>query len=215
MAFPGDGPPPSSRLARSCCASADPDLLLVAEDTGELKGVPAKCGVLNVQEGSPTAWLIELLPASLQGRTAVEKDMLEIASICASVNIVEAYSDPMPKLVQLLDRAMAISGAELGVILLPGEVLDELDVVLARGQGAQELVGRGLSATGSLCGRAFDTGAMQQAELHKGLEENAYLEESGVERLLALPLRAEGRVIGVFALGRSKRRFRHAQDALS
>jgi diguanylate cyclase (GGDEF)-like protein len=209
---PADWPSPESipplfTSRKELFAGADPDLLLVAEDTGELKGAPAKCGVLNVHDNSPTAWLIDLLSASLQSETAGDKDMLEIASICASVNIVEAYSDPMPKLVQLLDRAMAISGAELGVILLPGEVLDELDVVLARGQGAQELVGRGLSTTGSLCGRAFDTGVMQQAELHKGLEENGYLEGCGVARILALPLRAEGRVIGVFALGRSNDTF--------
>ncbi|MEW6555005.1 MAG: sensor domain-containing diguanylate cyclase [Actinomycetota bacterium] len=210
--IPADWPsqekvPPLFTARKELFSAADPDLLLVAEDTGEIKGAPAKCRVLNVHEGSPTAWLIELLPASLQGEAAGEKEMLEIASICASVNIVEAYSDPMPKLVQLLDRAMAISGAELGVILLPGDVLDELDVVLARGQGAHELVGRGLSATGSLCGVAFDTGVMQQAELHGGLEEASYLEGCGVGRILALPLRAEGRVIGVFALGRGSGTF--------
>jgi diguanylate cyclase (GGDEF)-like protein len=203
--WPSPLPPPTLYSARKdLLRSADPDLLLVAEDTGELKGIPAKCQVIHAHTGSPTAWLLEMLPASLQAGVSSESDMREIASICASINIVEAYSDPMPKLAQLLDRAMVICGAELGVILLPGDVLDELDVVIARGTGAQELVGRGLSAADSLCGRAFDAGMVLQSDLNQGLEEYSYLAESGIDRLIALPMRAEGRVIGVFALGRGE-----------
>ncbi len=196
--------PPLYSARKDLLRTAAPDLLLVAEGTSELKGIPARCGVVYVQDGSPAAHLIEMLPASPLPHMAGADDLRDIASICASVNVVEAYSDPMPKLAQLLDRAMVISGAELGVLLLPGDVLDELDVVLARGEGARELVGRGLSATSSLCGRAFDTGVVQQAELDDGIEESSYLDASGLRRLLAFPLRAEGRVIGVFALGRSE-----------
>jgi diguanylate cyclase (GGDEF)-like protein len=184
-----------------------PDLVLVAEGTGQLKGIPSKCQVIYVQDDSPNARLLEILPdPSLAGVTR-EEDVHEIASICASVNVVEAYSDPMPKLAELLDRAMAICGARLGVILLPGDVVDELDVVLARGEGAQELVGRGLNTSASLCGKAFDTGLVQQEKLDEGLDEYSYLKESNVKGLLALPLRAEGRVIGVFALGREEHDF--------
>jgi len=121
--------------------------------------------------------------------------------------VIEAYSDPMPKLAQLLDRALAISGASLGMIVLPGDVMDELDVVLARGEGAQQLVGRGLSATESLCGKAFDTGMAYQARLSLGMEEYSYLDQSDVKRMLAFPLRAEGRVIGVFSLGSGEEEF--------
>ncbi len=181
---------------------ADPDLLVVAEEKNEIKGLNSKCKVIYAQEGSPVAWLLEALPAPVQTGAADEEDMREITSICASVNIVEAYSDPMPKLAQLLDRAMAVCGAELGVILLPGDVMDELDVVLARGRGAQGFVGRGLSATGSLSGKAFDSGEVQEAVLDEGMQEHTYLAADGITRLLAMPMRAEGRVIGVFMLGR-------------
>ena len=198
------GPPPVFSARKDLLRIGVPDLLLVAEETGELKGIPAKCQVVYVQEESPTARLLEILPTSSSPDMSHEDEVREIASICASINVVEAYSDPMPKLAQLLDRAMAISGAEMGVMLMPGDVLDELDVVLARGRGAQELVGRGLSATASLCGRAFDTGAVQQAELDREIEEFSYLEESGLGKLMAFPLRAEGRVIGIFALGRGE-----------
>lgn len=195
--------PPLFSARKELLRAADPDLLVVAEEVGELKGIPAKCHVIYAQDGSPTARLLQALPAA----AASEDDMREIASMCASVNIVEAYSDPMPKLAQLLDRAMAVSGAELGVVLLPGDVLDELDVVIARGLGAKEFVGRGLSTMESLCGRVFDSGALRQAELDEGLQENKYLEGSGIERLLALPMRAEGRMTGIFALGRGSGEF--------
>ncbi|RJP32868.1 MAG: sensor domain-containing diguanylate cyclase [Actinobacteria bacterium] len=206
--WPASSQPPTLFSARKDLMRAGaPDLLLVAEEGGELKGIPSKCRVVYVYEDSPNARLLEILPTPSQTGLSHQDDIREVVSICTSVNVIEAYSDPMPKLAELLDRAMAVCGAELGVILLPGDVLDELDVVLARGDGAQELVGRGLSATASLCGRAFDTGMVQQEELDETCEEYSYLGESGVKRLLALPLRAEGRVIGVFSLGRGEEDF--------
>ncbi len=200
-------PPALFSTRKDLMRTAAPDLLLVVEGTGELKGVPSKCQVVYIREDSPNARLLDILPLPSQPYALREEDLREVANICASVNVVEAYSDAMPKLGQLLDRAMAICGAELGFMLMPGDVLDELDVVLARGDGAQRLVGRGLGATTSLCGRAFDTGVMQHEELSEGHEEHTYLAESGVKKLVALPLRAEGRVIGVFALGRRGRDF--------
>ena len=200
--WPSSTSPPALFPARKdLLRTGAPDLLLVADAAEEVKGIPRNCQVLNVAEDSAIASLIELLPANLRSEASREESVREIATICANVNVVEAYSDPMPKLAQLLDRAMGIYGAELGVILLPGEVLDELDVVLARGEGAHELVGRGLGTMQSLCGKTFDMGTVQQAELKKTDEEYRYLEGYGIKRLLALPLRAEGRIIGVFALG--------------
>lgn len=200
-------PPTIFSTRKDLMRTGAPDLLLVADARGELKGIPSKCKVVYIQRDSPHAQLLDILPLPSRSGVFREEDIREVASICASVNVVEAYSDAMPKLGQLLDRAMAICGAELGFILLPGDVLDELDVVLARGDGAQELVGRGLGTTLSLCGKAFDTGIVQHGGLKEDLEEYAYLAESGLKSLIALPLRAEGRVIGVFALGRQERDF--------
>lgn len=199
---PSSPAPPLYAESKELLRSASPDFLLMADEANELEGIPAGCLVIHVQEDTPLERFLRIFP-SLPGAGAMgEGEMQEIASICASMNIVEAYSDPMPKLAQLLDRSMAVSGAELGVILLPGDVLDELDVVLARGRGAQEFVGRGLSASASLCGKTFNGGVAQQAELGDTWEEHSYLAESGITRLMILPMRAEGRVIGVFALGR-------------
>jgi diguanylate cyclase (GGDEF)-like protein len=195
-------PPPLFTVRKDLLRTGCPDLLLVATESGELKGIPSGCQVIYAHEESPVARLLDNLPASPHAEATAEDDIREIASICSSVNVIEAYSDPMPKLAQLLDRSMAISGAELGVMLLPGDVLDELDVVLARGEGAKELVGRGLSTTASLCGKAFEEGVLQKAGIREGIEEYGYLKGSGLRSLLALPLRAEGRVIGVFALGK-------------
>lgn len=192
---------------RDLLRTGSPDLLLVADEIGELKGIPVKCGVIHVHEGSAAARLLEALPVAVHADLPREEDVAEISSICSSVNVIEAYSDPLPKLTQLLDRALAISGANLGAILLPGDTMDELDVVLARGEGASQFVGRALSATESLCGRVFDAGMAYQAELDTEMEEYPYLENSGVKRMIVFPLRAEGRVIGVFALGRGEEGF--------
>ncbi len=194
--------PPLYAEGEELLLAARPDFLLVADETLEPREVPNACRVIRVQEDSPLELLLRAFPSPPHADAPDEGEMEEIAAICASMNVVEACSDPMPKLAQLLDRSMAVSGAELGVILLPGDVLDELDVVLARGRGAQELVGRGLSASNSLCGSAFDRAVAQQAALDGAWEERSYLAGSGIATLMALPMRAEGRVIGVLALGR-------------
>jgi diguanylate cyclase (GGDEF)-like protein len=199
---PSVEPPPLFSSRKELWRTGNPDLLLLAEEVGELRGVPAKCQVLRVQGETPAALLLKVLPIKSPSEVRREEDIQEIASICASINVIEAYSDPVPKLAQLLDRAMALSGAELGMVLLPGEVLDELGVILARGKGVEQLVGRSLGVTGSLCGRAFDSGEALQDNLEQDVEEARYLEGMGINNLLALPLRAEGRVIGIFALGR-------------
>jgi diguanylate cyclase (GGDEF)-like protein len=200
-------PPPLFSNRKEMFRAGKPNLLLVADDIEELKGVPSKCQVIEVQSGAPAAGLLEALPIISSLDILPEEEMEKIASLCAGVNVVEAYSNPLPKLAQLLDRAMALSGAELGMVLLPGEVLDELKVVLARGDEAQHIVGRGISVTKSLCGRAFDAGETVQGDLGRSIEENRCLEGTEVGKLLAIPLRAEGRVIGVFALGRKEAEF--------
>lgn len=187
--------------------SGKPDLLVVAEDTGDLAGVPAGCQVLQAQEGSPTALLLESLPLGGGGEAALQEDVREIASICSSINVIEAYSDPVPKLAQLLDRAMAVSGSELGMVLMPGEATEALKVVLARGEGVELMVGRDFGVASSLCGRAFDAGEAIHSDLEAEAEEARYLEGKGLRTILAVPLRAEGRVVGVLALGRKEGAF--------
>jgi diguanylate cyclase (GGDEF)-like protein len=194
-------PPPLFSARKDLLRTGAPDILFVIGDEGELKGIPARCQVVYLNDGSAMDRFFETLLASPCREISGEDDVREVASICASVNVVEAYSDPMPKLAQLLDRAMAICGAESGLVLLPGDVLDTLEVVLARGEGAQQLVGKDIRATGSVCGAAFNSGVVQQAELSPEIGEYPYLEGSRVKKLLAFPLRAEGRIIGVFSLG--------------
>ncbi len=185
-------------------ASARPDLLLVVEENGEPEGASPACQVICVREGTPAGILIERLCAGSVDEASLEEDIREIASICSSVNVIETYSDPIPKLAQLLDRAMAICGAELGMVVLPSETPDVLNVVLGRGEGAELMVGRGLGVTGSLCGRAFDSGEIVHSGLEEGWEEGRLLEGKNLGRLLALPLRAEGSVAGIMALGKDE-----------
>lgn len=178
-----------------------PDLLLLAEGAGEPKNLPENCQVLDLREKVPLVEFVTMLSAKLEENQRLRQNLSEVTSICASVNVVEAYSDPVPKLSQLLDRALAFSGDGVGMVLMPGEEVDSLRVVLARGDGIEGMVGKSLSIANSLCGRAFDGGVIVQREIGPDMEEFDYLRDAPVKRLLAMPMRAEGRVVGVIALG--------------
>lgn len=194
-------PPPVYASRRDLFRTAKPDLVLVAdEEVEEVKGAPTHCQVVFVRDGSPLARLLESLPTG--GVTPLSREaILGTIDICSGVNVVEAYTDPIPKLSQLLDRAMAFSGAALGMVLLPGDEVDELKVVLARGAAAEGLVAETLDVRSSICGSSFDSAAVSQMSLRPEHAEYAYLADTGITSLVGFPLRAEGRVIGVLALG--------------
>jgi diguanylate cyclase (GGDEF)-like protein len=195
-------PPTLFTSRKDLFRTASPDLVLVAdEEAGELKGVPARCQVVHAQEGSPLARLLEALPAGGRALGLSREEICGIIDICSGVNVIEAYTDPVPKLSQLLDRAMALSGAELGMVLLPGGSVDELKVALARGRAAEGLLDKAFDAKTSLCGVCFDSGSMRQERLLPRWAEHAFLAENGIGVMAAFPLRAEGRIIGVLALG--------------
>lgn len=203
----GVEPPPLFSNRKDLFRTAKPDLLFVAEGIEELKGVPAKCQVVQLRDEQPLASLLQALPIKGDLPVTPQGEIEEIIHLCTNMKIVEAYSDPLPKLAQLLDRAMAISGAEFGMILLPGEVLDELEVVLVRGEDIEHIAGKNISVTNSLCGRAFDVCETIQGDLDGEAEESRALEGTGINNLLAIPLRAEARVGGVLALGKRNERF--------
>ena len=185
-------------------SDASPDLLLVADDMEALPDIPGDCQVVSVHEEAPAGQLLGLLAGFHASRILLEDEIREIATLSSSLNVIEAYTDPMPKLTQLLDRAAAVCGADMGLILLPGEILDELNMVLARGEGMDRLLGKKLNVTDSLCGEAFDTGRPVQGGIGDDIEEIRYLKDTGLSRLFAFPMRAEGRIIGVFVLGSSE-----------
>ncbi len=199
--------PPSVYTSRKdLFRTASPHLVVVAdeekdEEKGEIKGAPAACQVVYAREGSPLARLLESLPVAGRAAPLSREEIHGIIDVCCGVNVIEAYTDPIPKLSQLLDRAMAFSGASLGMFLLPGEAVDELKVVLARGAVAEDLVEKTIDARVSICGASFDSGTINQERLSAERAEHAYLSGSGITTLTALPLRAEGRIIGVLALG--------------
>jgi len=203
-------PPPLFSSKEEFLKEAAPDILLMARETRGLKELPPGCQLIDVREGTAGAALLEGLLQGEEkegGSGTPSVDLQEIASICASVNVVEAYSDPLPKLAQLLDRAVVLSGADAGMVLFPGQDVDTLQVVLARGKGAEKLAGRTLSVSSSIGGSSFDSGAIVQKVLTPEMEESELLEEAGVGMCLSLPLRAEGRVNGVITLGRKEGAF--------
>ncbi len=198
--------PPLFANGKDLMQAAKPNLLFACGDS-ELKDIPAKCQVVQLQKGQPLTSLIQALPIKGRLPATPQEEIEEIIRLCTSVNIVEAYSDPTPKLAELLDRAMAISGAEFGMMLLPGEVLDELEVVLVRGEDVEHLAGKGFGVTASLSGRAYDGCETIQSDLDEKFEESQALAGTGINNLLAIPLRAEARVGGVLVLGKKAQAF--------
>lgn len=199
--WPSDmGTPPLYAGLNKLFQEASPDLLLLANGTKDLGEIPADCQVLEVKKESPVACLLEMLSKWVVEGRKLRGELQEIAAICTSTNVVEAYSDPLPKLSQLLDRALALSGAEEGMVLFPGEEVDSLKVVLARGERSEKMVGKTVSIERSICGKAFDLGAMVHRTVGPEAEEYDFLSGGEENAVLALPMRAEGRVEGVLAL---------------
>lgn len=193
-------PPPLYVSGAKLVEEAAPHVILVAEGADGRSLPSGDYQVLDVGKDSPLALLLEKL-SMLAADSRRHGDMLqEIAAVCSGAGVVEAYSDPLPKLSQLLDKAMALSGAREGMILFPGQELDSLQMVLARGERLESAVGRSLAVEDSICGRTFDTGAVVHHAVETGYEEAALLGAGGEESLLALPMRAEGKVVGIMAL---------------
>jgi diguanylate cyclase (GGDEF)-like protein len=207
-------PPELFSSSKELFDGAKPNLLMVCEGSPELNNLPSKCQVIHVQKNQPLASLLGALPLKGALPETPQEEIQEIIRLCTSVNIVEAYSDPRPKLGQLLDRAMAISGAEFGMVLLPSEVMDELEVVLVRGENVEHLAGKNFDVKGSICGNAFDECETMESVLGKEFEEGRALAGTGIIKLLAIPLRAEARVGGVLALGKSGEDFEPVKMSL-
>ncbi len=192
--------PPLFKSARRLLKEAAPHLLLVAEGGEGTDLPPGDHQVLEVREGTPIALLLERLSMLAEDSSRLSDELQEITAVCASAGVVEAYSDPLPKLSQLLDRAMAVSGALEGMVLFPGEEVDSLRVVLARGERLEQAVGRSLRVEGSICGRAFDAGTLVHRAVEAGVEEAAFTGGEEDLSLLAMPMHAEGKVVGILAL---------------
>ncbi|MGQ9475983.1 MAG: diguanylate cyclase [Actinomycetota bacterium] len=193
-------PPPLFTARGKFLKEASPDLLLVAGESKAHNLPSGEFQVLEVDDDSPIVCLLERLSALAADRGRLSEALQEIAAMCTDAGVVEAYTDPLPKLSQLLDKAMALSGAGEGMVLFPGGEVDSLRVVLARGSKLEAAVGESLDVRSSICGRAFDAGVVVHHEIEPGMEESGILGAEGGGSVLALPMRAEGKVVGIMAL---------------
>ncbi len=179
-------------------SAANPDVVFLAEeaDEGVFSGE-----VVPVWEGAS----MEYLTSFLSGRAVLEKKIREeieqVTSLCSDTRLAEAYSDPFPKLTQLMDRAMALFDMRFGMIAVPGEVGSEMVILMARGDKVKGLVGRSLGMATSLCGEAFNQGRPMQRKVSEEFEEFDFLSRENITKAILVPMRAEGRVVGVFLLG--------------
>ena len=78
---PSLDPPPLFSSRKELFRAGKPNLLLVAEDVGEIKGVPSKCQVMQVQKELPVAQLLEALAIRGSVEAAPDQELQKIASL--------------------------------------------------------------------------------------------------------------------------------------
>lgn len=178
-----------------------PHLVLAAEGVKGLGELPPGFPLVRISEADPLGRLVRSLAEAVGLVDEVEREIREITTLCSGLSLAETYTDPVPKLGMLLDRAMAVLGAEIGMVLLKEESLESIEVAVVRGKEGKEMVGRKLHLESSFCGRAFDKGEMTWGDISESDEEAAILAPRGITKLIAAPVRLEGRVAGLFVLG--------------
>lgn len=197
--WPGSLPlPPLFDDPRELEERTRPDVVFLAQEAGEevFSGE-----VVPVWEGASMEYLTSFLSGRAVLERRIKEEIEQVTSLCSDTRLADAYSDPFPKLAQLMDRAMALFDMRFGMIAVPGEVGSEMVVLMARGSKVEGLTGRSLSMNSSLCGEVFNRGRPLQGKVTEESEEFEFLSREGVSKAILVPMRAEGRVVGVFLLG--------------
>jgi diguanylate cyclase (GGDEF)-like protein len=180
------------------------DLLFSVRGEGAREGTGFDGKITDISEGSAENALLGYL-ASVQ---KAESDQLRrvlknISTFCDSVQVIDAYTDPLPKLNQILDHSISLCEAELGFVLLPGELADELDLAVARGEDTARFLNKTIRIEGSVLEAVMDMGKSLLLKLApEDLAADEFLREAQVSSLMAVPLQVGGRTVGVFLVGR-------------
>ena len=115
----------------------EPDILFSTRGVGARAGTDYRGKIIDIGEDSPESVLFTCL-AEARGRGVEQLPgiLKDIGDFYQSVQVVDAYTDPLPKLNEILEHAMGLCGADFGFVLLPGELAGELDLAVALGEQA-------------------------------------------------------------------------------
>lgn len=186
--------------------AGEPDLLFSTRGIGARAGTDYRGKIIDVGEGSAEGALFTYLASAREtGFEHLPQVLRDIGAFCESVQVVDAYTDPLPKLNEILEQAMALCGADLGFVMLPGELAGELDLVVAMGEQAARFLKKTIRIEGSLIEAVMELGRSLLMRLApEDLAYDEFLREAGASCLLAVPLQAGGRATGVLLVGRSR-----------
>jgi len=188
----------------SACGEEGVDILFSERGEAARSGTDFEGKITDIGPGSAEALLLEQLTSAHEAENArLREAVRDIGAFCGSVQVVGAYTDPLPKMREVLGRAISVCGAELGFVFLPGEVPGEMEVAAAEGEDAGRFAGKTVSLSGSVMEAVMEGGRSLLLQLApEDLDADAFLREAGVRVLIAVPLLLVGDPAGVLAVGR-------------
>ena len=188
----------------TACAEGGVDILFSERGEAARPGSGFEGKIADLGPGSAEALLLEQLTSSHEAESARLREAIrDIGAFCGSVQVVGAYTDPLPKMREVLGRAIPTCDAELGFVFLPGEVPGEMEVAAAKGEGAERFAGKTVRLAGSVLEAVMEGGKSLLLQLApEDLEADAFLRETGMKVLMAAPLLLAGDPAGVIAVGR-------------
>ncbi len=190
----------------SACRAAGIDILFSESGERVREGTGYAGKISDIGPGSAESLLLEQLTSAHEAQSSRMREAIrDIANLCGSVQVVGAYTDPLPKLKETLEQAVPACGAELGLILLPGELAGEMEVAAAAGEDAGRLSGKNVNVSGSVLEAVMEAGKsiiMQLAA--EDLTSDALLREAGVSFLMAIPLLVNGSPAGAIVAARRR-----------
>lgn len=180
------------------------DILFSTRGEEARRGSSYKGNITNIGGGSPeNAFLAYLTSVREADDEHLRQVLRDISTFYESVQVVDAYTDPLPKLTEVLVHAIKLCGADVGFVLLPGELPGELDMVVADGKGAAHPINRSVRVAGSILDAVMELGKSLSLKLSpEDFDTDEFLREAGVKSLMAVPLKMSGRAAGVLLVGR-------------
>ena len=184
----------------------EPDILFSTRGVGARAGTDYRGKIIDIGEDSPESVLFTCLAEARGGGVEQLPGILkDIGDFYQSVQVVDAYTDPLPKLNEILEHAMGLCGADFGFVLLPGELAGELDLAVALGEQASRYLNKTIRIEGSVIEAVMEMGRSLLMRLApEDLASDEFLREAGAVCVMAVPLQVSGRSAGVLLVARSR-----------
>ncbi len=198
-------PPDTLPDLRSLWNRGGADVLIAARNLkeNELEGFNGE--IVYIKRNSPTRLILKALLEKKGDAGRELEEMLQfMTGISERVPVFEAYTDPLPKLEELLAQAISCCRADLGYLFLRGEMPDELVLQIAQGKGSERFAGTTFKIEGSLLAPLMEErrGFLMEVvpEEYPGGD---FIKKTDTRYIMAVPLLAGGSNLGAIMLARS------------